>query len=362
MRYSIYLLGFSFFFLLNCEGGSAQNKESSIEKNPYFWTAKKEGKTHHLLGTIHLGLDLEDLPCSETVKNRLQNSRLLLTEIDLALEQTEKTSQNQQQQILSDILKREESAFWKSLTEERKNLLLQRYESNRPHIQIPSENIKEVVKRLGGDEVSFNLFVFCLETQEQQTVPVLDHQIYQLAGEYSVDRAGLSAKEEQMQTMFRVLQIQQDFIASNLTEEIFKESLLKAIDNFDAFCSNLKSEFKKGNQILTETVKAYKEGSLNIDILISRQLQDFLAKFSQYNIPQSKKSAFKKDYKKIFNQKVLKERNEKWLSQIVSAHQKYDSLFIAVGAAHFIGEYDILNKLKKEGFEIKRFSPQCEEK
>ena len=55
---------------------------------------------------------------------------------------------------------------------------------------------------------------------------------------------------------------------------------------------------------------------------------------------------------------LLKERNEQWLSKFESAHGKYDRIFVAAGAAHFIGDFNFIDMLKGKGFSIERVSCQ----
>ena len=352
-----FLLCFSFFFVLDCAGNSAHNKNS-----PFFWTAQKDGKTHHLLGTIHKGINFQDLSCSEAIKDRLQNSRHLFMELDLAPaveadpSKMEGARSNFKKAFQVKMSARGESAFWKSLTEEQKTLLQQRHELNRQYLLSP-ENIKEDIKKFNREEVSANLAQFCALTIEQKEPPkLLDVEIYALALQYSIKRSTLETFGDQA----RVVSGFKELFRNYLTEEAMQESALEGINDFDEFCSNLKSDFQKQNQIISKTAKAYKKGTLDLEDLINNDIQNILSRFAQYNIPSSKKLAFKKDYKKIFTQKLLKERHDKWLPQIVSAHQDYDSFFVAVGLLHLTGEDNILNRLKEAGFEIKRFS--CQEK
>ena len=56
--------------------------------------------------------------------------------------------------------------------------------------------------------------------------------------------------------------------------------------------------------------------------------------------------------------KLLKDRNEKWLVKFKSAHNKYDRIFLAAGNFHFVGSDNLIGMLKSEGFSVKRFSCQ----
>ena len=67
-----FYLGASFLFVvISCDVNS---------KGPFFWKAEKGSRVIHILGTIHLGVTLEELQCSQNIYNSLINSDLLFTE------------------------------------------------------------------------------------------------------------------------------------------------------------------------------------------------------------------------------------------------------------------------------------------
>lgn len=71
---------FLYFFLLFWLTSCGALFTFSTHK-PYFWKAEKEGKTSHLLGTMHYGISLNELPCSNAIINQLKESDLVLTEL-----------------------------------------------------------------------------------------------------------------------------------------------------------------------------------------------------------------------------------------------------------------------------------------
>ena len=71
---------FLYFSLLFLLASCGELFTFSIHK-PYFWKAEKEGKTSYLLGTMHYGISLEELPCSDTILKELKESDLVLTEL-----------------------------------------------------------------------------------------------------------------------------------------------------------------------------------------------------------------------------------------------------------------------------------------
>ena len=79
------LLFISFLLIVSCEPFSPENK-------PYFWKAKKDGKTSYFLGTYHEGVSLDESLCSDIIVTKLKNSDLVLTELG----SFEDTAENQE--------------------------------------------------------------------------------------------------------------------------------------------------------------------------------------------------------------------------------------------------------------------------
>ncbi|MBV8391009.1 MAG: TraB/GumN family protein, partial [Mucilaginibacter sp.] len=50
--------------------------------------------------------------------------------------------------------------------------------------------------------------------------------------------------------------------------------------------------------------------------------------------------------------KLLKNRNIKWIKEMPEIMQK-QATFIAVGAAHLVGDYGLINQLRLKGYIVK---------
>ena len=57
---------------------------------------------------------------------------------------------------------------------------------------------------------------------------------------------------------------------------------------------------------------------------------------------------------------ILKDRNKQWFIKFKNAHGKYNEIFLASGTAHFIGNFNLLDMLKADGFSISRMNASCE--
>lgn len=55
---------------------------------------------------------------------------------------------------------------------------------------------------------------------------------------------------------------------------------------------------------------------------------------------------------------ALKNRNEKWLIQFKSALKNHNQIFMAAGNAHFTRSFNLIDMLRRDGFDIERVS--CE--
>ena len=348
------------FFISYGAGGS---------QGPFFWTAEKDGKTHHILGTMHVNLNFEDLQCFETIKARLKKSQILFTELNInnfAVDLQENRSQ--------DIQTREESALWKSLKESEKEFVLKKmvelnkavdpsletYYSTEEELEA---SFKEILKKLSREEILGTLQLSCksaeAKSSDKKLQETLDNKVFQFATEHSINRMPLETVEDVYPLFKSLLKIIEEFLLS-LDESIYQESISKAAKDFDGFCSDISKAKELVERLQTDMIMKYKSGALDISFYLDSTFELIFSQLTQYNISNSAKESFKKDVSNIVSEKLLKERNEKWLPKILSAHNSYNNIFVATGAGHFIGEYDVLNLLKKEGFVIKRFSSECQ--
>jgi uncharacterized protein YbaP (TraB family) len=60
-----------------------------------------------------------------------------------------------------------------------------------------------------------------------------------------------------------------------------------------------------------------------------------------------------KDYPDIYS-KMLVQRNEKWVGQIETLSRQTGNKLVIVGAAHFVGDKNVLELLESKGFELEQ--------
>ena len=74
---------FVFFTLsLSCTNLSAYREISTTNHSswPYFYLVKKDGKTHYIMGEMHVTVALNELPCADEIKQALKTSTVLFSE------------------------------------------------------------------------------------------------------------------------------------------------------------------------------------------------------------------------------------------------------------------------------------------
>ncbi len=103
-----------FLLLLSCD--QSLRPAGGTKGTPFFWKVEKEGKTSYLLGTIHIGVALHELPCSPFIQKTLQASDLIWTESGSA--KTEEQSAD-----LAEVLLSPKAKDFKSLDDEDQRFL-----------------------------------------------------------------------------------------------------------------------------------------------------------------------------------------------------------------------------------------------
>ena len=58
-------------------------------KGPFFWKVEKDGRNLYVLGTVHVGVSLNSLQCSQTISDALEQSVLVWTEANVQQQQHE---------------------------------------------------------------------------------------------------------------------------------------------------------------------------------------------------------------------------------------------------------------------------------
>ena len=309
---------------------------SSNAKNPFFWLVEKDGKSSYILGSIPVGLSLNEIPCSNEISEKIQNSQLLLIEAEtqsdfdnLSEEDKKKLfigSNTEKKEIMSRLsLKTQEMIRKKkaNLTNKLKKLFRHRYE-NISQIKLNdfSPDSQTFLINQGADpEESYSSLFYFLNTiayyRAYYSLPSLDEQIKQIALSHSIQIQSLNDNTKLYENL------KSDSLLNKPLIYVRRNDIEKLINNLDSL-SNLFQE------ILLNKVHVY----------------------TQYNINFFNQIAAR-ETENLDNQDLLKQQNELWFKKFLTAHNEYESIFLSADLKHFSGEYSLLDNLKKEGFSIK---------
>jgi len=325
------ILYFIFLFSI-CSPCSAQLN------GPFFWQAKKDGKTMHILGTIHVTVGLNDLQCSQNISNTLKQSSLLWPEIDTT--NPMKTMKIQQEAMSPLLIDRSGQSF-NNLNESSQNFFKSKFPLAINGIKHLSYiGLKAQIQQICMVEHRDTTMRIKQEMAENNPVK-LDNQVQELAKLHNIEQNYLDG--ENLEVIVGMMQSNPEPVSQTFIEETiesYKEQCTK--ENIE----NIFSEYKKHKAY---TVEQYLLGEeMDVEIIQPQ----FLAKMGL------KEEAIKESVNN-FNQMLIKYRNEKWLEKLLSAHTQIDNMFVAAGVAHFQGQYSILDMLQREGFFVQRMNLEC---
>ena len=328
---------FSVLFLFAITQTVVQKGESA-EKSPFVWIAEKEGKSSYLLGTIHNGVSLDEMPCSNQVVHQIKNSDLLFLEVvggeefkKLSEEERRKVfigSRAERERILPKLsLKTQEIVRERRILADRlfKNFLPFRVQSlvkEGAFLEL-SQKTQEILIKYGvdveGDHADFFHFIsFVAYYKAYFSLPSMDRQVHKMALSHSVEVKALDNNKQ----------------------------INKEISSQNSFDKPLKVVDAVMIEVMVEGMEELIEG-IRTNLLLTG---------STY-----------KTYDVIYFEKMLstpgpnedilfKNRNELWLEKFLSAHRDYENIFLAVGLAHLLGTHNLLDMLEENGFSIERMT------
>ena len=341
-----------------------------LAKGPFFWSAEKEGKSLNILGTIHLGVALEDLQCSSQIKTYLDNSAVIFTEIkkeEAGLDAIATESQAQIQPLVLSSTGRE----FKSLNEKSQQFFKDKFVQlieKTSQTKLTEENKNEISNSL--NQLSYfglqqNLSAFCLSDnqdlfqkhkermQELSKKGALDLQIQQLAQakgkalylESQQDRVEAFLGEDDLQKL------------REQAENLKVEDIESDIQTYDKSCSSktVGAMFETSYDMMISLQSDYLSGK---NINIEARIKDLVNNFPE-EMPDSFKKQIKGGIIKAMKSNLLKFRNERWFPKLLSAHRDHKQVFVAAGLAHFTSAHNILDQLRDSGFSVKRMKAGC---
>lgn len=262
---------------------------------PFFWKVEKDGKTSYFLGTNHYGISLKELPCSGTILKKLKSSDLVLTELGEGIQDTRQLKEWKQTFTISP-----NNEDFNRLSPESQKFLEQ----------------KGISKELTYFNLGYELHFLCLKKAigEKTALTSMDAQVEFVATRSNIPLQALDT-----------LELRKPVIKHITT----KEDIEKQIKFFPLCLKYIRYD-----------IATYKSGE---EPSAPKGLNKWL--HNRYSTGE-------------FDQWALKHRNEKWATQFKKAHQNHDRIFMAAGLYHFTRAFNLIDMLRRDGFDIERVSCQ----
>lgn len=269
------------------------NKRSA----PFLWRVDHENGASYLLGTIHLGVDPDEV-FSADVWNTVEKSRVVAFEADVDAMQKNPQALLQLALLAPDLSlsKMLGSKHWKTLKEELPFMPAQSLDRMRPWFAHSLLLAKTMEGQLAKGE-----------NGSPQEMPMIDATILEYAKRHEKKLAYLEDWKDAAETMDKAMTI---------------DSLKKRLDEG----AELGEEAKA-------LMAAYRDGD-------EKALEKLILRAETKSEKESLEI-------------ILFDRNKLWLSN-VQALLDEGNAFIAVGAGHLIGDRSLVELLKKNGYKISR--------
>ena len=292
------------FFLVFCcafYGAYAAEEEESKVKRPYFWKVEKNGKTSHFLGTLHIPITVEELPCSQEIQYHLKNSDLVFVETDYFSEE-----QKEFRVLRKNMKLSKDSSEFRAL---------------RPETQefFRSWGISENLNLYGYSSVFRGL---CLDGEKSLKGFKLDDEVTSVA--YA---NGIPVRESDDLYDYTIEEMEENLEAYNRLSG-FKLQMEIYLLNQDV----LQFSTQCPPKIYTDLIDSYK----------SHKRTTYVEQYLSRLTPE-KREAWLLERER---------RNLQWLSRFKEAHKDYDRIFVAGGLNHFVGPSSFIDMLKDKGYAV----------
>lgn len=335
---------------LSAETGVSVNSTSTTP----FWKAEKDNQIFYMLGTIHLGVSIEDLQCSQIVQDKMKATDLLFVEsfnpgTEYLYNDFEDTmrklylgSKQEKEQIMSQLseetrehtknrmnitklivtvnqiklnisqgkkLVKDEGQF-KDLSKESQNFLIQHglYDENKVYL-----------------DYYFDIFFIAAYDAFFSQKKYLDAEVVKLALDHNISIESLDANKNTLADMEKEI--------ADLYEVEGQDTPVRntEIDQIIADYENIKQQYLDSYSVMISDYKSKDWKSLTggFGSVITKVINWFIGSSGS----------------------LSKNRNESWAEKMLLSSEN-QSIFIAAGYAHFTGFDNVLDILENEGFKI----------
>jgi uncharacterized protein len=267
---------------------------AAAAQRPILYVVRGKGEPSFLFGTIHAGISAKRV-LGEKGLGLVARSRVLLTELPADIDPTV---------LLGAMLLPEETSLNAILGEARFRALSARITSAPPALvdrlapwaamlQAGVDDMKRFAKSRGGDATA-----------------AMDAELQSLAQKHGIPNLGLEAVEDQIA------------IFTSIEPDVLIELIDDAVS-------------EKGQATVAKLYEAYLAGDADTVLAITEE--------------------DKEDAPELFA-RLLPERNRAWMKALMTEIETGNA-FVAVGAAHLLGEDGLVDLLRSAGFTVDRAGP-----
>ncbi|MEO6136926.1 MAG: TraB/GumN family protein [Ginsengibacter sp.] len=287
----LFILLFAHFVFMGCNGQKPELLKINDNNNTLLWQVSGKGlsKPSYLFGTFHL-LCKEDIHFSEQLKKAIQRCDTVYMEMDLDDPST----------MLSGMLymNMKGGKKLKDLYSEKDYQKLESYFA---------DSLKIPLTFFSGAKPYFLVALFYPRMMSCSSPSGVEQELLKIIKENKKEVNGLETMQFQAS------------VFDSIPYEWQAKELMKSIDSFAV----AKNEFDR-------MLKIYK----------SQELDSMTAMFVE--------NEFGADE---FSKYLLDNRNKNWVNQL-NKIMKNESVFVAVGAGHLVGDVGLINLLRKEGYTV----------
>lgn len=265
-----------------------------ISEEPFVWSVSKDGKTSHIMGTIHVGVTLDEaLP--PALQDEAANARLMMLEIDpaeldpAALLAAARLPEGERQDRLYP------PGVWHEIA----NQLNATMNEQQLRALRPWFTMLVLLQTLVG------------KMHEGAPPEGMDMTLYRMAGEGQIPFQPLETVQDQVNAL-----------ASPPDEEVAR--------------------------MITDMIESMQAGENELEVLLEAYRSADLARIGMILLDPDER-----ELAPNFHEALIDRRNEAWMAPLQEALAEGD-VFVAVGLGHLVGPEGILARLREAGYAVDR--------
>ena len=314
---------------------------------PWFWLAEKQDKKAYLLGTLHRGISLEDLACSNQITDYLINSDLVFVEhvkskplLDLL---KNSVSREEFEKGLEELPEKD-----RQIMEQRKLVVSKLIHSH--FVYNGDEEFEDLSPTAQNFLINKNVDLqgnyadYIAALYEDISLKMLfsspkrlDYEISAAALSYGIPLQSLDDNDKILED------IQEADLELKEVSRMFVEDFIR-----EGYERRLQNLITSGNLVLSDYSHRKTGVFLEFSLWLAGAIVWAVEFYMEDDVPP-------------VTAVTLKNRNERWLKKLndISSLEQNNNIFLAAGLNHFTDWYNLINMLKEDGYIVKRMSADC---